>query len=126
VCSQPSCTGPARPGHRLLEVSGRDLWSPDQHLTVLGDAHLRARQRGADRADTIGAGTVEGDEGRLGEAVGVVKFDPQLTEIQQHVLASHGGADCKLSSAAQPHLGQEAPPQQRAERVPQETGAKPR
>ena len=96
MCSQPSWTGDAA-ATSFFEVSGRDLGPLDQHLAVLGDTHLGARQRGADRADVVGAGAVEGDQGSLGQAVGVVDLDPQLTKIQQHVLAGHSRADGQLS-----------------------------
>ena len=69
----------------------------------------------------VGAGAVERDQGRLGEAVGVVELDPQLAEIQQQLLTGDSRADGQLGGAAQPQLAQEAPPQQRAERVFQGT-----
>ena len=67
--------------------------------------------------ELVAARAVEGDQGRLGEAVGVVELDPQVTEIQQQLLTGDGRADGELRSTAQPQLAQEAPPQQGTDRV---------
>ena len=63
----------------VLPVALEDVGASREHLAVVGDLHLDARERRADRAETVEPEAIEGDAGRaLGSPVSLDDLDSEL------------------------------------------------
>ena len=93
----------------VVVVALHDSGTTQQHLAVLGDADLGARQRPADRAVAVGLGAVdEGCRARLGEPVALGDLHAHGVEPARDVLVQRrraGDEEADPSTEAVADLG---------------------
>ena len=77
----------------------------------------------ADRADLVAPLPVQGDQGGLGLAIGVVHLDPHPPEVVEHVVAHRPRADYEVVAGVQAGPAQDGPPHQGAVQPPQPLAA---